>query len=169
MPRVVKAGRVAALLLLAGTVLVQPAAGQSGENLPVLTAVLRYRLYWMEDRTPFDPCSLYAQGGTPSNFPGDIPAELRPLVGALESGTVPASCADAAAAARALPERVVRVYSVAVRDSVAHVRLHVRKGERAHTEDFTVKRALLGGWDVTEMRMWGRMDVVSPRRAANDQ
>lgn len=170
MPRLVKPGTWVLGVILALAVLqARPAHGQDagtgGEGISVLNAVLRHRLFWMEDRTPFDPCSLHIQSGRPANFPDSIPPELRGLVAVLAPGTVPDLCSDRAAAARALPSRVVRVGAVTPADSVVQVRLHVQKGDRAHTEDYTVKRGPLGGWNVVEVRMWGHLYVVPARRA----
>ncbi|HEX6912643.1 MAG TPA: hypothetical protein VF142_19710 [Longimicrobium sp.] len=146
--------------LLGAVLLVQPVASQpapsASEPASVLAAVMHHRLYWMEDRTPFDACSLQAHAGSAAAFPGDLPADLQALV----LDVAPAAsggCSDRAAVARALPPRVVRVESVTFTDSVAQVRLLVQKGDHAHREDHSVRRTPLGAWDVAEMRMWGHL------------
>ncbi len=146
--------------------LAQPVASQAvrpaSEPPSVLEAVMRQRLYWMEDRTPFDPCSLHAHAGGAAALPAELPVELRGLVLAAPAA---GGCAAGEAVARALPPRVVRVESVAVADSVATVRLLVQKDDHVHREDHTLarRRGALGGWGVVEVRTWGRLYVHLPR------
>jgi hypothetical protein len=171
MPQLVKLRRslAGALLVIGASLAGPPALSQStmaGEGFSAMVAVMRYRLSWLEDRTPFDPCSLSGQSASAVD---SIPADVRELVGTLAGGTVPTMCADPAAVARALPPRVIRVQSVTPGDSVAQVRLHVRKGDHSHTEDYTVRRTPLGGWQVAEVRTWGHLYAIPAQRPERDE
>lgn len=173
MPRLVMQGARrfgAAVLVLAATVLAQPLAGQApssglgDERLAVVNAVLQFRLYWMEDATPVDVCSLYVQAGRPAGFPAGIPTELRDALGLLSGVAAVIDPPVCPASADAVPKpRLVQFVRMAVADSVATVRLSVRKGDQAHLEDYSVRRGALGGWVAVEVRLWGTLYVHPPR------
>jgi hypothetical protein len=137
------------------------------DAMSVLIEVMRHRLTWMEDRTAFDPCSLYLHGGQPANLPEVVPRDVRELVGTLADGMVPAVCADRVALARALPERVVEIEGVTLGDSVARVRIHVRKGELNHSESYSLRRGVVGGWAVIRVEQFDYLQVTPPRTGAS--
>lgn len=123
-----------------------------------MNAVLRFRLEWMEDRTPLDLCPLYAQAGR--TIIDSIEPELRTFVVEPTDGP----CVHGPSTGPQLKQ--VRVQSVVQNDSMAQVRVSVLKGDHHHLEDYTVKRLSLlrpGVWDVMDVRIWGRMYVVPPR------
>lgn len=170
MVRVMRCLAGAALVLFA-TAAVQPltgqkpSAGEPEDRLAVISAILRFRLYWLEDATPVDVCSLYEQAGRPARFPAELPTELRNGLGLLNG--VPAVTETPvcpAPAAAVPPARVVQFHSITVGDTLAQVRLLVRKGDQSHIEDYSVKPAFTPGqWDVADVRLWGRLYVVQPR------
>ncbi len=174
MHRLVKTRRrlLAVALVLGTTATVQPlpaqgappGAGPEGP-LAAISAVLRFRLSWLEDATPVDLCSLYEQAGRPAQFPGEVPAELRNQLGLLNGlGAVTAAPVCPPGSDEPVP-RLVQFNRVTISDSVAQIRLRVRKGDQSHIEDYSLKSRILGGWDVVEVRTWGRLYVMPPRRS----
>jgi hypothetical protein len=166
MHRMVKASSaVGGAFLLLSSMFVQPARAQSAPTveggLAVVNAVLRFRLYWLEDRTQFDACSLYAQSGRPATFLEGIPSDLRDLVGPVAGEGDP--CAQTSAGVDP-PSRIVQVHSLTQQDTLAQVRLLVRKGDHSHIEDYTLRRTFTAQWDVADLRLWGRLYVAPPRQ-----
>lgn len=146
----------------------EPAPGPGDERLAVMNAVLQFRLTWLEDTTPVDVCSVYEHSGRPAGFPAELQPELRNALGLLsgvEAVTAPPVCpAPIGAAPR---ERRIQFEHVTVGDTLAAVRMLVRKGEQVHREDYVVKMGIVGGWRAVEMRLWGPTYYYSPRRDGN--
>ena len=105
----------------------------------VMGAVMRYRLYWLGDSTPFAACPAYRALGRPADFPSALePAWARLLdrdVGSCDAGTP----------AAAVPQGpVVRTDTLILADSTAELRLTVRRGEYRHQQRYTLRRSPFG-------------------------
>lgn len=148
------------LILVSGSPEIAGQATPRGDaELGALSSVLSFRLYWLEDSTPFDSCSVFLAAGEPDNFPSGIPEDLRPLV-APEPGASARACTAPAASGGS--RRVVLVESATVADSTAQVRLLVRKGERSYQECYTLARNPLGRWEIVKMEIGGTL-LALPR------
>jgi hypothetical protein len=145
-----------ALLCLAATLCSTAVIAQAATNrgkIAAVNTVLDYRVVWMEDSTPFDPCTVYEAMGRPSNLGAALTRSAQRVVVA---GAAPCS----GAAQR--PSRIVRVDSVTLGDTLGRVFVTVWKGEKRLFETYNL-RPISGGsaWGVRNVTQWGALRVYA--------
>lgn len=144
-------GRWLIALAVASALWAAPApAQQTTTRTAVLGAVMGYRLHWIGDSTAFDACRVFRVAGEPADFPAGIMQPLRVL---LDQPVDPCRRTTSSTAPR---NRVV-VDSLSAGDSLAHVFLTVRRGERVHRENYILRtpRAQPGFVGVKTVTLWG--------------
>lgn len=132
-------GRTAAVILAStacATAAQSHTQQHAGTKLQAIDRVITARAGQMGDRLPFDACSVYEQSGRPAAMADGLTAGARELLD--RSGSDP--CAQPAAAALPGQRRIVRVDSVILMDSVAHVNLTVIRGEWSDREQYILRR-----------------------------
>lgn len=128
----------------------------------ILTAVMRYRLYWIADPTVFDACRAFQVAGLADGLPVGTPQPIQQLLDRPVE-----DCGRAAATGqRGGLRRVVVVDSLAVGDSISHAFLTVHQGENIHRENYVLRTPASepGFASVRTVTLWGGIQVYQAPR-----
>jgi hypothetical protein len=142
-----------------------PAQAQGGSPTratTVIGAVIEYRLNWLGDSTKFDACRAFRVAGEPADFPAGIRSQAHRL---LDERDDPCRRHSASRQTEENKRRIVLVDSLIQRDSMTYVFLTVRRGEKTHRENYTMRVAPAGGFaGVKSVTLWGAIQVHQPRQ-----
>lgn len=134
-------------------------ASETG-RIGAVNSVIEYRIVFMDDTTRFDACSVHRWMGRPDTLAAVLTRRSRRVVAPVE-----APCERASAAPAQRPSRVVRVDSVAVADTTAHVFLTVFKGETRVFEKYDLRAYSPGpGWGINTVTLTGALRITPGSR-----
>jgi hypothetical protein len=144
---------------------VQAQGGSPTLATSVIGAVMEYRLEWIGDSTKFDACRAFRVAGEPADFPAGIRTPVQRL---LDERANPCRQHGVSLGTDAYNQRIVLVDSLIQRDSMTYVFLTVRRGEKTHRENYTMRvapeRRFAGVKSVT---FWGSIRVYQPPQQSN--
>lgn len=140
-----------------------PLIGQTAPPENPLSAIVEamfFRRTALGDSLPFDACSVYEQGGRPTEFPNGILPGLRLLL----DRPVADPCSVPKPSAGSRYERLVRVDSVVPGEpGTVRVHLHVRRGEWTYEEVYYLAAGSGGQpWSLQEVRTYPPIHTTPP-------
>lgn len=140
--------RLSIVAVVLALTLSQNDVADSHDGAAVMTRVITFRLYWLDDSLPFEACSVYRALGEPANFPVGL---VDPPVSSMlkPEGRNPCSVPEPDID----PTMAVRVDSMDVAPPVGHVYLTVRRGEYRMQETYEVRRYAPDFWEVADVRI----------------